>query len=430
MASSLFKVTVIQHWVYDCWIDRQGLLCEKGTPDARFVESRKVPAGTPGAKKVKKKSGKWYGRVPGSAKPIPLSANKVVALQILAEKVRKSELGRVDLNDPYEDHRKEPLANHLVDYRRELESRDNETRYVELVISRLTALFNGCNFRLLDDISASRAVDWLARQRRNGPERELPEQDHFTRGEAAAALGMTPTAFRDAVKRMALAATGKAQARRYPRSTVQAVLDQSRRGRSVQTTNYYLSHLKSFCRWLVQDRRIAESPVTHLEANNTEVDRRHDRRELTADELCRLLRAARTSKAVIRGMTGEDRYHLYATACGTGFRAGALASLTPAHFTLTDPMPTVALAARRNKSRKARIQPLPMELAELLLAYVAGKPANRTRSLKPCTKNMDSRSSRRGVRTIATTAKTPSSCGPGIYAANCIVSDSRLSKTP
>src|SRR5262245_10005453 len=140
--SSLFKVTVVQHWLYDCWIDPQGIPCDKDVPGARFVKSRKVKAGTPGAKKVQKKSGKWYGRVPGNTSPLPLSANKVVALQMLAELVRKAELGRVDLNDPYEDHRKKPLADHLADYRSELQARDNDPRYVELVISRLATLFD------------------------------------------------------------------------------------------------------------------------------------------------------------------------------------------------------------------------------------------------------------------------------------------------
>src|SRR5262249_47626700 len=87
MANGLFKITVIQYWLHDAWIDAEGRPCDKGTPGARFVRSRKVPAGTPGAKKVKKKSGKWYGRVPGSTKPVPLSANKVAAQQMLGELV-------------------------------------------------------------------------------------------------------------------------------------------------------------------------------------------------------------------------------------------------------------------------------------------------------------------------------------------------------
>jgi integrase len=377
MASNLFKVTVIQYWLHDAWISPEGVPCPKDTPGARFVKTRKVKKGILGAKKVKKKSSKWYGRAPGNRKPVPLSTNKVAAQQILAELVKKAELGRAGISDPFEAHRKRPLTEHLADYRRELEARDNDPRYVTLVHSRLMALCKGCGFHLVNDLSASRAMDWLCQQRRNECAPELPAgQEQFTRSEAAKTLGMSATAFRDAVKRLSLPASGKGRARRYPRATVQAIRDRFGRGNSIQTTNYYVSHLKSFCRWLVKDGRIAESPVAHLEANNVEVDRRHDRRELSTDELRQLLEMTRPSKRAFRGMTGEDRFMLYATACGTGFRAGALASLTPAHFDLDSPTPTVALAARKNKSRKPRLQPLPTDLVELLRNYLADRPTN------------------------------------------------------
>src|SRR5262245_6349902 len=152
MSSNLFKITVVQHWLHDCWIDREGVPCAEDEPGARFVKSRKVPAGTPGAKKVKKKSSKWYGRVPGSAKPTPLSTNKVAAQQLLAELVRKAELGRAGIGDPFEEHRKRPLSEHLADFRRELASRDNAPRYVQVVFSRLESLFQGCAFVLLGDL--------------------------------------------------------------------------------------------------------------------------------------------------------------------------------------------------------------------------------------------------------------------------------------
>src|SRR5262249_58957811 len=105
-----------QHWLHNCWIDPEGRPCDEDTPGARFVKARKVKAGTPGAKKVTKKSGKWYGRVPGSPNPIPLSANKVAAQQLLAERVRKAELKRANIHDPFEAHRNRPLADHLVEW--------------------------------------------------------------------------------------------------------------------------------------------------------------------------------------------------------------------------------------------------------------------------------------------------------------------------
>jgi hypothetical protein len=84
MAGTLFKITVVQHWLYDFWLGPDGRPCDPDAPGARFVKSRKVASGTPGARKVRKKSGKWYGRLPGGSRPVPLSANKVAAQQMLA----------------------------------------------------------------------------------------------------------------------------------------------------------------------------------------------------------------------------------------------------------------------------------------------------------------------------------------------------------
>ena len=60
-------------------------------------------------------------------------------------------------------------------------------------------------------------------------------------------------------------------------------------------------------------------------------------------------------------------------AAGTGFRANALANLTPAD--LGAGTPTLTLAARLNKSRKLKVQPLPADVADALRPYLAGKPA-------------------------------------------------------
>jgi excisionase family DNA binding protein len=375
--SSLFKITVVQHWIHDYWIGPDCLPCAKDALSARFVKSRRVPPGTPGAKKVKKKSGKWYGRPPGERKPKPLSSNKVVAQQMLAELTHKSSLRKVGISDPFEAQHKRPLAEHLADYRRELQARDNAPRYVALVVSRLAALLSGCGFVFTPDLSASRAMDWLADLRRKGrPRAELaPGQESFTVREAARLLGVKSASVGAAVRRNRLAAEGDGKARRLPRSTVEALQDRTARGPCVQTTNDYLSALKSFGRWLVKDRRAADNPFAHLEGGNARVDRRHDRRELEVEELRRVLAATRDSTRPFRGLTGADRYHLYAAACATGFRASALASLAPESFDLGADPPAVTLAARHAKNRRTKVQPIPPDVAELLRNYLRGKPA-------------------------------------------------------
>jgi hypothetical protein len=59
----------------------------------------------------------------------------------------------------------------------------------------------------------------------------------------------------------------------------------------------------------------------------------------------------------------------------TGFRARGLASLCPESFDLGADVPTATLAARRNKSRVLKVQPLPADLADLLRRSLQDRPA-------------------------------------------------------
>lgn len=105
------------------------------------------------------------------------------------------------------------------------------------------------------------------------------------------------------------------------------------------------------------------------------MDVRRGRRELDAGELTAVLAAARSSARSFRGLAGEDRFFLYLVAATTGFRVQALSNLTPDDFDLDGRSPVVVLAARFNKSRKPKVQPLPLDVAAVLRPYLAGRPA-------------------------------------------------------
>lgn len=77
-------------------------------------------------------------------------------------------------------------------------------------------------------------------------------------------------------------------------------------GLSVQTVNFHLQHAQQFCKWMVRERRASESPLDHLQGFIVATDRRHDRRELSADEARRLLRAAHNGVAML-GIGGAER---------------------------------------------------------------------------------------------------------------------------
>src|SRR5262249_43226931 len=161
------------------------------------------------------------------------------------------------------------------------------------------------------------------------------------------------------VRRHRLEAVGNGKARRFPRATVEFLRERAGRGRSIQTANYYLREIKSFCRWMVKDRRMGDNPLAHVSGGNAKLDRRHHRRPLSLDELRSVIQAAQQSSRVFRKLTGWDRAVLYSVACVSGFRAEELASLHPTDFNLDGEPPTVTLGAGDTKNGRVAVQPLP-----------------------------------------------------------------------
>lgn len=173
------------------------------------------------------------------------------------------------------------------------------------------------------------------------------------------------------MKRHNLAATETGRARTLPRATVEALVARASQGVSPETANHYLRAVRGFFRWMVRSKRLTANPLETLARVNSQVDVRRARRELTAEELRTVLETARASARSFRGLSGLDRYHLSLLAAGTGFRAAALASLTPNDFDLNGEAPTVTLAARFNKRRKPKIQPFAAEVADAIRASLA-----------------------------------------------------------
>jgi hypothetical protein len=85
------------------------------------LKGRRVPAGTPGAKRVVAKSSKWYGAgIPGQpkAKRFPLAQDREAAQRMLDDMVRKAERGEVWMPD--REAGKLPLADHLKKFAADL----------------------------------------------------------------------------------------------------------------------------------------------------------------------------------------------------------------------------------------------------------------------------------------------------------------------
>ena len=139
---------------------------------------------------------------------------------------------------------------------------------------------------------------------------------------------------------------------------------------SFQSQNFYLKCCQQFCRWLVQDRRTADSPLQHLKGKNVRLDRRHDRRALSADEVRRLLETTKAAPFRFK-MSGADRAMLYRLTIETGLRADELRSLTVSSFDLQGRIVTVQ--AGDSKHRQEDRLPLRHDTADALAAFLCGK---------------------------------------------------------
>lgn len=282
----------------------------------RTPDGKRVTGSTPGAVKSRRRSKKWYGRftdADGRPHKIPLSESKEVARRMLAKLAGDAQLEGVGLGDKFAEHRARPLREHLDDFKDWLLSvREVSPKQVDLVVGRVRHVLDGCDFKKIGDFDDEKV------------ERHLTE----LRNE----------------------------------------------GKSVQTCNFYLGALKQFAGWLVGKKRMPYSPFQALKGGNVELDRRHDRRHLDESELRKVLDAARQSGKKFRGLTGPDRYAIYLTACGTGFRAAELASLRPASCDLDGDPPTITIQAKRAKNRRTVVQPIPADLAAFLKGYLAGRP--------------------------------------------------------
>ena len=281
------------------------------------------------------------------------------------------------ISDPFEPHRKRPLAEHLDDWEASLLADGATAKHVKQTLACARRVIEGCGFTCMADLSASRVQQYLAglrEQRRTLPPFAV-EQAEFTKKELAALLEVKPSAVASLVRRHRLEATGKGKARRYPRATAEALRSLRSRGRSIKTSNLYLDAMKGFSNWLVQDRRTDDNTLAHLSGGNVKLDRRHDRRALPLAELRAVLDAASRSDATFRGMSGPDRHILYLTACATGFRAEELACLRPESFEFDAEPPVAVLGASETKNRQGATQPLPADVAAALRDYLQRRPA-------------------------------------------------------
>src|SRR4051812_8884017 len=135
------------------------------------AQGRRVPRGTPGARKVKEKSSKWYGQfvdAEGVRRRVPLCTDKVAARQMLAALERGAELGRAGVTDKFAAHRNRPIAEHVSDYETHLRNRGISAKHLSETIRRLRAVLGGCGVQRLNDLSSESVERFLAELAKRG----------------------------------------------------------------------------------------------------------------------------------------------------------------------------------------------------------------------------------------------------------------------
>lgn len=141
---------------------------------------------------------------------------------------------------------------------------------------------------------------------------------------------------------------------------------------NVWPCNHYLQAIDAFCNWGVSTKRLLANPLLGLERLNNEVDVRHKRRALTAEEVGKLIASARGSGVSIQRFNREKRARISIISFMTGLRRNEIASLTPRSFALDAEQPTVTVEAVSSKRRRKDVLPLHPELVALLRVWLKG----------------------------------------------------------
>ena len=229
-------------------------------------------------------------------------------LETLPSDTRKR-LAKYGLLDARTVANSKPLSEHLTDFHASLLHRNRTEDHADVQKARARNILAGCGFSQYSDISAARVERFLSDERDNG------------------------------------------------------------NGMSAQTSNYYLQAFKQFCNWMVKERRASESPVAHLTGVNAKLDRRRERRNLTAEELTKLLKSTAAGPAHHR-LDGHARAVLYRVAMETGLRRNELRSLTPACIDFDAEMPVIVVQPANVKNRKETVQVIRRELADELRRWI------------------------------------------------------------
>jgi len=248
----------------------------------------------------------------------------------LAREVAMRLVGRAD---PFEQHRKTPVAEHLDQFIAGLRSANRAPRYIRQVEGRIKCILDGLEVEFLHDldpVAVDRFLTDLARKKRH----------------------------------------------------------------SGITRNEYITSIKSLTKWAVTFRRMKDDPLAGLRVSERRgMEPAHPRRALSMDEIARLLDAAerralvelqtirigpRRGQAVAKVkpeteakalLKGRERRMVYMLAVWTGLRRNEIRQVTWGDIHLDTVPGHILLRARTTKSKRADSLPIHEQLADELRAW-------------------------------------------------------------
>jgi integrase len=227
------------------------------------------------------------------------------------------------------------LAEHVADFEAALLAKGNTPQHVAATANALRTMFEAAGCKMLGDVTGAKVRAYMAVRRAD---------------------------------RAMLDAAGKPKRGADCKPIV-------RRGISARRHNAMLTALGGFFRWCMRERRVFENPTINVPKLNEKIDKRHDRRALTADEVRSLLMAA-VAGGDLYGVSGAERDLIYRMAVETGLRMNELATLTRGCVDLKGL--TVTVRAAYSKHRREDVVPMRSELAEALREHAEHKaPAAR-----------------------------------------------------
>jgi len=170
----------------------------------------------------------------GKTQRLTAYTDKGASKQLMAELERALARGERGLIDPFEEHKRRPLAEHVSDYVADLTALGRDAKYVDNCRRRLNGLIAACEWKTLAHVSSDSFSKWRER---------IPK------------------------------------------------LPDGRSEIGPRTQNQYLEAVRSFCNWCVKRKRCPVNPLADLQKADETSDVRRARRALTVEQVVALLDA-------------------------------------------------------------------------------------------------------------------------------------------